>query len=79
MTRTTAREIAIQLGFAASASGAYPDVFSAAADLADKCETVYTPNAENHEAYTQLYQHYRRLASYFAEGENPVMKYLRTI
>jgi L-ribulokinase len=65
--------------FAASASGQYEDVFAAAHALADKCETIYYPNADRHAAYKPLYDHYRRMAAYFAEGENPVMKYLRTI
>jgi L-ribulokinase len=65
--------------FAAAASGAFADVYAAAEALADRCETVYTPNSEAHEAYTVLYEHYRKLAAYFAEGDNPVMKYLHTI
>ena len=65
--------------FAAAASGQYADIFAAAEVLADKCETIYTPDPQRHEAYTPLYRHYRRLAAYFAEGDNPVMKYLRSI
>ena len=64
--------------FAAAAGGAFTDVFAAAATLADRCETVYTPDPAAHAAYTPLYTHYRTLAKYFAEGENPVMKYLRS-
>lgn len=65
--------------FAAAASGQFPDVYAAAEQLADRCETVYTPNPEAHKAYTALYEHYRKLAAYFAEGDNPVMKYLHSI
>ena len=65
--------------FAAAASGQFETIFTAAQTLADKCETVYYPDPQRHGAYAPLYDHYRRLASYFAEGENPVMKYLRTI
>jgi len=65
--------------FAAAASGQFENVYAAADALADKCETVYVPDMQRHEQYVALYEHYRRLATYFAEGENPVMKYLRTI
>lgn len=65
--------------FAAAVSGQYADVFAAVEDLADKCETIYVPDPQRHDAYTTLYAHYRRLAAYFAEGDNPVMRYLRTV
>ena len=65
--------------FAAVASGAYRDAYQAAEVLADKCETLYIPNGNNRDAYDALYEEYRRLCAYFAEGENPVMKRLRNI
>lgn len=65
--------------FAAAVSDYYPDVYAAATALADACETVYTPNEKHCEAYADLYRNYRKLAVYFAEGENPVMKYLKSI
>ena len=65
--------------FAAAASGQFENVYAAAEALADKCETVYTPDPRRHSQYTALYDHYHRLAAYFGGGENPVMKYLRTI
>jgi len=65
--------------FAAAASGQFPDINAAADALADLCTTVYTPDEKRHDVYRQLYENYRKLAVYFAEGENPVMKYLKTI
>lgn len=62
--------------FAAAACGYYPSLEAAASALADRCETVYHPNAENLEAYTKLYKEYITLCKYFAEGENDVMKRL---
>ena len=65
--------------FAAAVSGQYPDIYAAAAALSDRCETVYTPDADNTAKYDTLYEEYLRLARYFAEGGNPVMKKLRNI
>lgn len=65
--------------FAAVVSGVYPDVMAAAKALADRCKTVYYPDEKASKAYGPLYEHYRKLAVYFAEGENSVMKYLHSI
>jgi L-ribulokinase len=65
--------------FAAVASGVYDDVYKAAEVLADQCETVYVPREDNRRTYDALYEEYRRLCVYFAEGENPVMKRLRNL
>jgi len=65
--------------FAAAASGQFADIYEAAEHLADRCETVYTPNPDNTSKYDALYSEYRTLAKYFAEGGNPVMKRIRRI
>lgn len=65
--------------FAAAVSGHFADIYEAAALLADRCETVYMPRPERTKIYDALYAEYRRLAKYFAEGENPVMKLLHKI
>ena len=40
---------------------------------------VYIPRENNRRTYNALYEEYRRLCVYFAEGENPVMKRLRNL
>lgn len=65
--------------FAAAVSGQFADIYEAAKTLSDRCETVYLPNSQRTKEYDALYEEYRRLAKYFAEGGNPVMKYLRNI
>ncbi len=61
--------------FASVACGYYKNLSEAAKIIADKCETVYTPNKENTEKYKKLYEKYITLSKYFAK-ENGVMREL---
>jgi len=61
----------------ASVAGGYFDTLEAAAAVVpDGCSTVYYPSKENSQKYQKLYQEYRTLCKYFAEGANDVMKRL---
>lgn len=62
---------------AGAACGAFPDIQSATAVIADKWEKAYYPQKENTEIYRKLYARYRQVSAYFAE--NPVMKELKNL
>ena len=61
---------------AASAAGVYPGPAEAAHHMAAKNGTVYQPDPAWREAYDQLYQEYKELSLWFAQGGNDVMKRL---
>ena len=66
------------LGVAAASSEVtgYHSLTNIAEALGKKGETAYTPNPENVDTYTQLYDEYITLYEYFGKGANDVMKRL---
>ncbi len=59
--------------YASVASRIYPDVKTAAKQLAKPDLKVYKPNEEDHIAYSKLYAEYKKLHDYFGKGGNDVM------
>jgi L-ribulokinase len=64
---------------AAVAAGAYPDVTAASMAMGSDPADVYTPVAENVEAYQALFAEYTALHDYFGRGGNGVMHRLKAI
>lgn len=64
---------------AGSESGGYDTMSDATAVMAAPVAKVYTPSAEAHETYNELYSEYVKLVDYFGRGGNGVMKRLREI
>lgn len=62
---------------AAVASGYFPTVEKAAAVIADKCVTIYSPNLENTKKYEPLYKAYKELSEYFGSGKSDIMRRLK--
>jgi len=62
---------------AAVASGAYPDVESAAEVMGKVIKSAYLPNEERSLQYDLLYREYVELHDYFGRGVNDVMKRLK--
>lgn len=61
--------------FAAASAGCFDSLASAAAAIAEECNTVYQPVSENSREYEKLYSAYAELSEYFGRGSN-VMKRL---
>lgn len=61
--------------YAAVAGGLYPDIHTAAENMACPTVKTYVPDAENHAIYSRLYAEYKTLHDYFGR-ENPVMERL---
>jgi L-ribulokinase len=64
---------------AAVAAGLYPTLFAASAALSSHQAGIYTPDAEAHAVYTELYKEYMKLHDYFGKGGNEVMHRLRAL
>jgi L-ribulokinase len=64
---------------AAVAAGAYADVTAAAEAMGAQPADVYSPIAENVEAYNQLFAEYTALHDYFGRGGNDVMHRLKAL
>lgn len=57
----------------------YKSLSNACSALGKIKEMSYKPNFENAEKYDMLYNEYKSLCSYFASGDNPIMKRLKNI
>ncbi len=64
---------------AAVAAGAYDDARAAGAVMGGRVVGAYTPNAQAHQAYTELFEQYTALHDYFGRGGNDVMRRLKAI
>ena len=64
---------------AAVAAGVYPDLAAASAAMCSQVVGKYTPNAEAHAVYNELYREYMTLHDYFGRGGNEVMHRLRAL
>ncbi len=78
--QTTALGSAMMGAVAAGAdNGGYDGIADAAAHMAGLREEAYTPNAEAHAVYDELYCEYVALHDYFGRGGSDVMKRLKAI
>jgi len=59
--------------------GGYSTLTEAAQSLGKVKDVIYRPHPDATEAYSKLYEEYKKLSVYFAEGANPVMEALKTI
>ena len=57
----------------------YTSIAEIAGKLGKKGEEVFTSDPQNAKVYNGLYNEYRKLAGYFGNGQNDVMKYLNTL
>jgi len=64
---------------AGKAAGGYDSVTEAAKEMGGVDEKYYSPDAENHLVYNELYAEYVRLHDYFGRGGNDVMKVLKEV
>ncbi len=63
----------------AVAGGAHPTIADAADKMAPPPERVIRPIGENQIVYSRLYQEYERLAVFFGENHNSVLKQVRML
>jgi L-ribulokinase len=64
---------------AGSVGGGYDTIQDAAGKMAGLKEETYAPNPAHKEVYDALYAEYVKLAKYFAEGGNDVMRRLKSL
>lgn len=64
---------------AGKARGGFDTIGEASAVMGKLKDKVFTPIAENVEAYNKLYAEYEKLHEYFGEGGNDVMKRLKAM
>ena len=64
---------------AGKAGGGYDSIFDAIGRMAGVRDTVYTPHAQNHAIYGELFREYLQLHDHFGRGGNDVMKRLRVL
>jgi len=60
-------------------AGGYESIDQAAAAMAGVRDKTYTPHADAHAVYEQLYAEYRALHDYFGRGASHVMKRLKAL
>ncbi len=64
---------------AGTKAGGYDSIDEAAAAMAGVRETTYTPDADAHETYEQLFAEYQALHDHFGRGTSDVMKRLKAL
>jgi len=64
---------------ARKAGGGHDSVYRAIRSMAGTRDIVYTPNAQNHAIYGELFREYLQLHDHFGRGGNDVMKRLRAL
>lgn len=65
--------------YGAVAGGVFRDIREAARQMAGLQDRSYTPDAESHAVYRQLYEEYLCLHDYFGRGANEVMLRLKSL
>lgn len=64
---------------AGKAAGGYDNIFDATHAMGKESDVVFKPVAKHVAVYQLLFEEYKKLHDYFGQGENNVMKHLKTL